>query len=109
MRRMLAIALAATLLAAAPAAGATRTVRIGDDWFVRDGSPTTVSVTKGTTVRWRWTGDDDHNVTVRRGPARFRSDLKDSGTFSRKLRRRGTYRIVCTIHQPDMRMTLRVR
>jgi plastocyanin len=108
MRRMLAIALAATLLAAVPAAGATRTVRIGDDWFVRDGSPTTVSVTKGTTVRWRWTGDDDHNV-VARGPARFRSDLKDSGTFSRKLRRRGTYRIMCTIHQPDMRMTLRVR
>jgi plastocyanin len=109
MRRLLVLTAAATLLAAAPAAGATRTVRLGDDWFVRDAGPTTVTVSKGTRVRWRWTGRDDHNVTVRRGPVRFRSDLKDSGTFSRKLRRRGTYRIICTVHQPDMRMTLRVR
>jgi plastocyanin len=109
--RTLPIALIATtaLVAATPAAAATRTVRLGDDWFVRDGSPRTVSVGKGDTVRWRWTGRDQHNVAVQSGPARFQSPLKRSGTFSRKLRRRGTYRIICSIHQPDMRMTLRVR
>jgi plastocyanin len=106
---MLVLCLTALLLAAAPADAATKRLRIGDDWFVRPGAPPTVTVTKGTTVRWRWVGDDDHNVSVTRGPVRFRSDLKDSGTFSRKLRRRGTYRIICTIHQPDMRMTLKVR
>ncbi len=60
-------------------------------------------------MRWRWVGDDEHNVSVRRGPVTFRSDLKDSGSFSRRMRRSGTYRIICTIHQPDMRMTLKVR
>jgi plastocyanin len=110
MRRLLVIACGgAALLAAAPAEAATRTVKIGDDWFVRDAAPTTVTVAKGTRVRWRWTGRDEHNVSVRRGPARFRSDFKRSGTFGRTLRRRGTYRIVCEIHQPDMRMTLKVR
>jgi plastocyanin len=107
--RILLLGLAAALLFAAPAVAATRTVRIGDDWYVRDGYPRTVSVTKGTTVRWRWVGDDDHNVSVRRGPVTFRSDLKRSGAYSRKMRRKGTYRIICTIHQPDMRMTLKVR
>jgi plastocyanin len=107
--RIVVLCLAAVLLAAAPAAAATRTVRIGDNWYVRDGSPPTVSVKRGTTVRWRWTGDDDHNVSVSRGPATFASDLKASGTYRRKLRRKGTYKIICTIHQPDMRMTLKVR
>ncbi len=102
------LCLAAALLGAAPAAAATKTVKVGDDWFVRDASPRTVEVPKGTTVQWRWVGDDDHNVSVRRGPVTFRSDLKDSGTFSRKMRRKGTYKIICTIHQPDMRMTLKV-
>ena len=32
------------------------------------------------------------------------SRTKTSGTFSRKLRRRGTYRYVCTIHE-DLGMT----
>ena len=109
-----ATALLATALAAAVAvptanAGSTRTVRLGDDWFVRDGGSTRVTVDRGTRVRWRWTGRDLHNVVVRRGPTRFQSPLKRSGSYSKTLRRRGTYRIVCSIHQPDMRMTLRVR
>jgi plastocyanin len=86
--------------------GATRNVSLGDDWFVRDARPTTVTVDRGDTVRWRWTGRNSHNVQVQRGPARFQSSVKRSGTYSKRLRRRGTYRIVCSIHQPDMRMTL---
>jgi len=97
-------ALAGTL--SSQAFGATRSVSIGDDWFVRDGRASTVTVNRGDKVRWRWTGRNPHNVQVRRGPARFQSDTMRSGTFSRTLRRRGTYRIVCSIHQPDMRMTL---
>jgi plastocyanin len=89
-------------------ASAARTVRVGDDWFVRDGRPSTVSVSRGTVVRWRWTGREQHNV-VASGPASFRSALKRSGTYRKKVSRRGTYRIICSIHQPDMRMTLRVR
>jgi plastocyanin len=101
--------IAALLAAAAPAAAATRNVKIGDDYFVRAGSPPTVTVKRGATVRWNWRGNRQHNVVVTRGPVSFQSALKRSGSYSRKMRRAGTYRIVCSIHQPDMAMTLKVR
>jgi plastocyanin len=107
--RTLPLVLIAALFAAAPAAAATRNVKIGDDYFVRPGSPPTVSVTKGTTVRWNWRGSRPHNVAVQQGPVTFRSAVKRSGSFSRKMRRVGTYKIVCSLHQPDMAMTLKVR
>jgi plastocyanin len=106
--RIVPLALILALLAAAPAAAATRNVKVGDDYYVRSGSPPTVTVTKGTTVKWNWTGRRQHNVVVRSGPATFQSALKRSGSYSRKMRRRGTYKIVCSIHQPDMAMTLKV-
>jgi plastocyanin len=46
---------------------------------------------------------------VQSGPRHFQSALKRSGSFKRKLTVRGTYRIVCSIHAPDMRMKLVVR
>jgi plastocyanin len=39
---------------------------------------------------------------------KFRSGNKTSGRYSKKMRRGGTYKIVCTIH-PGMDMTLKVR
>ena len=110
MRKPLAFLLAAAVsgLLATPALAATRTVKIGDDYFVRKGSVPTVTVSKGTKVTWRWTGRDMHNVAVTRGPVKFRSSFKTSGTYSKTLRTAGTYTIVCTIHQPDMKMKLRV-
>jgi plastocyanin len=106
--RILPLALILALTAAAPAAGATRNVKIGDDYFVRAGSPPTVTVSKGTTVKWNWRGSRQHNVVVQSGPARFQSKLKRSGSYRRKMGKKGKYRIVCSIHAPDMRMTLRV-
>src|SRR5215210_4286670 len=109
MRKLLVAALIAALSAIfVSQAFAARTVKVGDDYFVRKGSPPTVTISKGTRVTWRWVGDDFHNVRVQRGPARFASDYQDSGTFSRKLRKRGTYKIICTVHA-GMRMTLKVR
>jgi plastocyanin len=109
MRKLPLVLILAPLVAAAPAAAATRNVKIGDDYYVRAGSPPTVTVSKGTTVRWNWRGSRQHNVLVRSGPVSFQSALKRSGSFSRRMRRRGTYRIVCSIHQPDMAMTLKVK
>ena len=106
--RTLPLALIVFLLAAAPA-GAARNVKVGDDYFVRAGSAPTVTVAKGTTVKWNWKGNRQHNVTVQSGPRRFQSALKRSGSFQRKMKVRGTYRIICTIHQPDMRMKLVVK
>ncbi len=105
MRKLLALAaVAAAAFAAVPAFAATRTVRVADDVF----RPSSLSANRGDTIRFRWVGDNPHNVVVARGPVKFRSSTKDSGTFSRRVRRRGTYRIVCTVHS-GMRMTLRVR
>jgi plastocyanin len=109
MLRPLPIALILMLAAAAPATAATRDVKIGDDYYVRAGDPPTVKVKKGTTVEWNWTGRRQHNVVVQKGPVSFQSDLMRSGTFKRKMRRAGTYKIICSIHAPDMAMTLKVR
>ena len=109
MRTLPLVLIVVVLAAAAPASAATRNVKIGDDYFVRAGSAPTVSVSKGTTVQWNWRGKRPHNVLVRSGPVTFQSAVKRSGSFSRKMRRRGTYKIVCSIHAPDMAMTLRVK
>ncbi len=100
-----ALAAAAAVAALAPSAsGATKTVRVDDDVF----RPGSLSIRVGDTVRWRWVGDNPHNVTVTRGRQKFKSGTKRSGTFSRRIRRGGRYTIVCTVH-PGMDMTLRVR
>lgn len=109
MLRTLPLALILALALAAPAAGATRNVKIGDDYFVRTGNPPTVTVKKGTTVKWNWTGSRQHNVVVQSGPVSFQSPLKRSGSYRKKMKRRGTYRIICSIHAPDMAMTLKVK
>ena len=99
-----ALAALATTAALAPTASAVTRVRVDDDVF----RPGSVTVRAGTTVVWRWVGDNPHNVTVTRGPVKFRSSTKSSGRFSKRMRRGGRYRIVCTVH-PGMDMTLRVR
>ncbi len=106
MKKLALPALAALAAAAAlaPPALAAKTVRVDDDVF----RPGSLSINVGDTVRFRWVGDNPHNVTVTRGRQKFRSSTKSSGTFSRRIRRGGRYTIVCTIH-PGMDMTLRAR
>jgi plastocyanin len=106
--RTLPLAVILALVLAAPAAAATKNVKVGDDYFVKSGKARTVTVSKGTTVKWNWKGSDQHNVVVQKGPRKFQSALKTKGSFKRKLTKRGTYRIICSIHAPDMRMTIRV-
>ncbi len=106
--RIVPLAVILALVLAAPAAAATKNVKVGDDFFVKSGKPRTVSVAKGTTVKWNWKGSDQHNVVVQKGPKKFQSALKTKGSFQRKLKKRGTYKIICSIHAPDMRMTLKV-
>jgi plastocyanin len=104
MRKLLALIamLIAALVAALPsAAGTAETVgvRVGDLFF----DPKKVTIDAGDTVRWRWVGDAPHNVTVKRGPVKFKSEDKTSGRFKKKLTETGTYRYVCTIHPDDMK------
>ena len=114
MRRALPVAVAAAaafVALAAPAATETlRNVKVGDNYFVRDGAARTVSVTRNTRVKWLWRGDSPHNVVVTRGPVKFRSKTMRTGSYSRLMTRTGTYKIICTIHgASDQSMTLRVK
>jgi plastocyanin len=109
MTRPLLAALVLALGLSAPAAATTKNVKVGDDYYVRAGNPPTVTVTKGTTVKWNWRGRRQHNVVVQSGPVSFQSALKRDGSYSRRMRRAGTYKIICSIHAPDMAMTLKVR
>jgi plastocyanin len=106
LKKLIAVAVVAALaITAIPVAfGATRGVRVDDNVF----RPSSLTARRGDLIRWRWVGDNPHNVRVTRGPSRFGSRIMRSGSYSRRVRRRGTYRIVCTIH-PRMRMTLTVR
>ena len=96
MRKLLAIVIAGALLGvlASSALAVTKTVKVGDVFI----KPKTLSVAKGTTIKWKWVGTLSHNVTVKSGPVKFRSPTQTSGTFSKKLRRKGTYVLYCTIH-----------
>ena len=102
----LALVLGIALALAVPALAATRSVKVGDNYFVKKGGAT-VSVSKGTKVKWNFAGANPHNVTVTSGPSKFHSPTRSSGSYSRTLKRAGTYKIVCTIHD-GMRMTLKV-
>jgi plastocyanin len=106
---VLAAAAVASAAFATSAPSATR-VNVGDNYFVRPSGVPTVTVAKGTKVRWVWTGRDLHNVKVKSGPATFSSPSKMDGSFSKRMRKRGTYTIVCSVHGGrDQKMKLVVR
>ena len=102
----LALVLGLALALAVPALAATRSVKIGDNYFVKKGGAA-VSVAKGSKVKWNFRGSNPHNVTVTSGPVKFTSPTRSSGSYSRTFKRAGTYKIVCTIHS-GMKMTLKV-
>jgi plastocyanin len=106
--RKLGLAVVATLAIAVPAlAAGVKTVKVGDDFFVKNSNHTpTVHVAKGRTVRWKWVGFQDHNVTVIGGPVKFHSRTMSSGTYTKKLTKPGTYLIECTIHGFKMRLVV---
>jgi plastocyanin len=113
MRRLLCLGLAALVAGVAlatTAVGATRTISVGDNWFVRSSGVPGVTVNRGTTVRWRWVGRRRHNVRVSRGPVRFSSPTMRSGTYRKRIFTPGRYTIICSIHGAgDQKMILRVR
>src|SRR6476659_6189086 len=109
MKKALVLVLIAALAGVAgavaiPAFAATRTVKLGDNFF----RPKTLSVKRGTTVLFKWTGSAPHNVTVTSGPKKFHSRTQTKGSFKATPHTKGTYKIVCTIHA-GMKMTLKVR
>jgi plastocyanin len=90
------------------AGAAGTTVKLGDNFF----DPDRKTIAKGTRVRFKWIGEEEHNVVKKRGPGPgFASETTDvpGVNFTKRFKRAGRYRLVCTIHPEDMKMTLRVR
>jgi plastocyanin len=94
LRPLLVLAALVCLVIATQALAKGATVKVGDNFF----SPRSLGLSKGTTVRWNWTGKNPHNVTVTTGPQRFHSSTRKHGSFSHKFTAKGSYTIVCTIH-----------
>jgi plastocyanin len=108
----------ALLVSAAPAqvssaaAGKKKTVEVGDNYF----SPKTMTVSRGTTVTWKWPGFDEagdvHDVKLKSGPKgvkKFQSEAASTDySFKRRLTVAGTYKLVCTLHE-EMTQTIKVR
>jgi len=95
-------ALTAALVLSAVAFGATKKVGVKGLSF----SPKSLTIKKGTTVRWSWSGSLPHNVTGKG----FHSKTANKVTFSHKFTKKGTYVIVCTIHKAaGMTMKIKVK
>jgi plastocyanin len=86
----------------------TKVVKVADDFF----SPGRVSIHKYDKVKWKWTPVfNNHNVTLKSAPrgvrkSRFRSQTTSNPDyrFTRKFRKPGTYRFICTIHPTQMKV-----
>jgi plastocyanin len=111
MRKPILVVLALSALAAlaGTALAATRSIKVGDDYYVRSSGVPKVTVSKGTKVKWRFTTDTGHSVTVKRGPTKFDSGIRTGGSYSKTMRKRGTYSIYCTVHGSSQRMKLVVK
>jgi len=110
VKKLLALVAVGTTAAvlAVPALAATKSVTVGDDFFVLKGTKPTVTVHRNDYVKWIWRGHNAHNVVATKGPVRFQSPTRGKGfIFTRKMTKAGTYTIVCTIHT-GMKMTLKV-
>jgi plastocyanin len=103
------LAVAALAVAASTAFAATKSVKVGDNYYVRSRGVPTVTVSKGTKVKWRFATDTGHSVTVKRGPTKFNSGVRTGGSYSRTMRKRGTYSIYCVIHGSEQKMKLVVK
>lgn len=100
------IAVAVTAVVASPVATgakrATTNVKVKNNFF----KPKAVTINKGDKVKWVWRSNGrKHNV---KGPGFF-SGNRSSGSYARKFNRAGTFNIVCTLHLPNMKMTVKVR
>ena len=82
-------------------------VTVGDNFY----SPSAITISKGTRAKFNWTGGNRHNVRLKKGPGKkFRSKTTRSNgvNYKRKFKKRGTYKLFCSIHSDEMNLTLKV-
>jgi plastocyanin len=104
MRKLISLLAVASLMAAVGAVaafGATSTV----SW--KTPSKKTVTIHKGSTVKWVWTDRELHNVA---GPGVKKNNpvARKGKTLSKTFRTKGTFRYVCQVHATSMKTTVKV-
>jgi plastocyanin len=114
---LLALAGVAALAAAPASLGAAvrgpqkKSVLVADNYY----GPAKLTVNRGSKITWKWDPNaiEVHDVKLTSGPKgekKFQSEPGGTGyTYTRTLRTPGTYKILCTFHVDDMRMTITVR
>ena len=109
MKKLFVIAFALVAVTAyVPFASAGKVIKVGDDWFLKPGNGS-ATVSKNSTVKWTNVGKSAHTITVVSGPVKFnKAPLKKGTSYSRKMTRAGTYKLVCRYHD-GQKMTLRVK
>lgn len=105
MNKILALAAVALTVLAVPALAATKTVKIRDNAY----SVKALTISKGSSVKWVWSGKNKHNVYQIGGPGHFHSPThKGSGTFTHRFTTKGTYTFQCTYHaKQNMKVTVK--
>ena len=103
------VALFAAVLPATAATPTTKTVKLESTYF-QQGSRVlgTVTLKRGDSIRFRWMNDVTHNVRGTTRGQRFDSGFKTSGTYTRRFRNAGRFKLVCDVHGA-MVMTARVK
>src|SRR4051812_3818982 len=66
----------------------------------------TVNIKKGASVKWVWADGLPHNV---KGPGFSSATSSKKGfSFSHKFGKKGTFKVICTIHGSSMKTTVKV-
>jgi plastocyanin len=99
----LVVALALAALGATYALASTKTITAHDNFY----SKSSITIRKGDRVNWRWSNTSNrHNVFLK---GHFKSKSGHSGNFTARFTKRGTYRIICTLHPVQMTMKVIVK
>jgi plastocyanin len=90
----------------------TKTVKVSDDVYM----PTKITIYRKDSIKWVWVdpttlapGTTDNSHTVTEANDRFTSEEMTSGTYKKKFKKTGTYRIICAVHPDTMRMKVKVK
>lgn len=105
MRKLLLLLVVIAAVCAGPAAASTtKTTTLKDDFFVK----AKLTVSKGTTVIWKWHTSDPHTVTEAHN--RWGSMTpKTKNTVKHKFTKRGTFTVYCLVHPTIMRQKIIVK
>jgi plastocyanin len=102
---LVAVFAVATALMASAALGVTKNVGVkksGKKWLF---TPSALTIKKGDTVKWSWSGKTPHNVSGQG----FTSTTATKATYKHRFTKKGSFRVICTIHaKKGQKMTIKV-